>query len=138
MKHFARRRPYARETGFSLAELVVAIAVAGALMAAMACVLGAGVRATARAERRQAAILIAQNQIEALRRAPRRGLAPGVRPFQPSDSPGRRLPSATGTVTVSNFTAGDLRLKKVAVEVSWRQGTGDRCVRLSTLIRGDT
>ena len=118
-----------RRAGFSLVEILVALAIVGAILGLGAGALRQGADAAARAARADAALQVAQARLtaagieEALTAGRSAGQEPGGTRWrmtvEPVDLPAGS--AATGP-----------KLFRVAVEVVWRDGRAERRVELAT------
>jgi prepilin-type N-terminal cleavage/methylation domain-containing protein len=117
--------------GFSIVELVVAIALLGGLAAsASSFVLGIN-NIQKRVKHRESALRTAQNQMETLRNEKYNTLENGVDIDFTSSLPDDLPPNKSGTVSVSEPMAG---IKRVDVVVSYQDGNTPHTVKLSSLI----
>ena len=112
----------ARKGGFTLVELVAAIAVAGAAMAMLIGLLAASRRASRGIAERELAAAIAQGGLERLRTAPPQKLTRGAHAL-PLPPEAAALTGATLTATVAPWRdiAG---LRHVRVVLRWRARQG--------------
>ena len=114
--------------GFSLIEVVVAIGIVVAALAA-ATALAHTVPLSRMTHDEDLALVIARGELESVRAAGY-AAAPTSGPF--SNSLLSALPSGAGTLAISDFNAGT---KQVTVTVSWREPSlSARSLVLSTLI----
>lgn len=115
--------------GFSLIEIIVSVAIMGALLTLLHATIQSG--ALVRGSKNQGvALAIAQNELETLRSAGYAALPPSGT-F--SDNLLNTLPQATTTLTVNDYNA---KTKQVTVEVLWKDSgsTATSTISLSTLI----
>jgi prepilin-type N-terminal cleavage/methylation domain-containing protein len=118
----------ARKTGFSLIEVIVAIAIIG-MMIVTTSVLLERLPVNSRAVSDQdVALKIARNEIETLR-AGGYALLPVNGSF--ANPLLNSLPSGSASVTIAVY---DAKTKRADVSVSWRETSGARTVSLTTLI----
>lgn len=136
------RRGEHRQAGFSLIEVLVALAIVGLALGAAAATLGIGLSGHEAARDTATAIAIAEEHLAeagvtaALRPERRDGVFAGRFAWRlsiaPYDDPAAHKAAAA-------FDPRDaLRLYRVAVTVAWRDGRRQRQVALSTLRLGRT
>lgn len=120
-----------KERGFTLAELMVTIVVAGIVVSSVALLLSTIQRSQRETAFLETATRAAQRQIEVLRNNQYNQLTPGE-DIDFTDELPASLPSPkSGVVEVSEPSAG---LRRVDVTITYREGGRDRAVELSSLI----
>lgn len=124
-----------REVGFTLIEVLVALAIIGLALGAMAGVFGQGLAGHETASEAEAALAVAEEQLTLAAATPHPGAASGVfanryawqtsvAPYQDGDSKTADAPTALPP------------LYRVAVSVAWHDGRRTHEVSLSTLRLG--
>lgn len=119
------------EHGFTLVELMVTMIVAGIVITSISTMFLTIQRTQRRTAYLESATRAAQRQVEVLRNRQYNQLTPGVDIDFTSSLPDSLLAPRTGTVEVSEPTAG---LRKVDITVTYRDGSDTRPVKLSSLI----
>jgi general secretion pathway protein I len=124
-----------REAGFTLIEVLVAVAIIGLALGAMAGVFGQGLAGHETASEAEAALAVAEEQLALADTTPHPGAASGVfanryawqtivAPYQDGDSKTADAPTSLPP------------LYRVAVSVAWHDGRRTHEVSLSTLRLG--
>jgi len=120
--------PLLRTRGFSLIEVVVAIAIIGVMVVATSTLLQRLPISGREVRDQDLALRIARNEIEVLRAAGYDSL-PASGSF--TNTLLSSLASSSASLTISDFNA---KTKRVEANVSWRGALGTRFVSLTTLI----
>lgn len=124
-----------KEEGFTLIEVLVALAIIGMALGALAGIFGLGITGHETASEAEAALAVAEERLALAAAAPRPGTAKGVfgsryawqttvAPYQDSDGKATDAPATLPP------------LYRVAVSVAWHDGRHTREVSLSTLRLG--
>ena len=119
------------QRGFTLAEIVVTLVVAGVVMGGLGTLFVGIQRVQAQATYTEVANRAAQRQVESLRNSNYNNLTAGQTINFTNELPDNLPVGATGNVVVSEATAG---LKKVDVTVAYTYGGSTRNITLSSLI----
>lgn len=124
-----------RQAGFTLIEVLVALAIIGLALGALAGIFGVGLTAHETASETEAALAVAEEQLELASATPHAGTGSGVfanrYAWQTIVAPYR---DAAGKA--ADTPPDLLPLYRIAVSVSWHDGNHARAVSLSTLRLG--
>lgn len=107
-----------REGGFTLLEVVVALAIAAAALSVLAVTLGGALDGTARSARREEALERARSRLDAAMAMPR----PSVGRQEGEDGDGYRWITESRQIATVPVAAGTLGFYAVDVEVLWGAG----------------
>lgn len=137
------RRNRSRDGGFTLIEVLVALAIAGLALAAIAGVFGTGVLGHATATDADAALALAEEKLAGAEATPtvRPGRSAGVYAghfdwqvsVAPYDDTGDTAALPPAVNPLPNPAAPTLRLYRIEAAVAWRDGRRRRQLALSTL-----
>jgi prepilin-type N-terminal cleavage/methylation domain-containing protein len=124
------------ERGFTLIECLVCIVILGIGLVGVVGCLTAALLSNQKASRTQLAAALVQDTIEDMRS---RGLGSITYDEFPATSQVADLPQGTQTIQITDAYGGDPRLKRVAVEVSWRSTNASTArVRMETVVSNRT
>jgi prepilin-type N-terminal cleavage/methylation domain-containing protein len=118
-------------SGYSIVELVVAIVILGTLAASASSFILSVYAIQRQARYKESAIRAASTEMETLRNEKYNTLINGQDINFTSSLPADLPPQKTGTVSVSEPTAG---LKRVDVVITYKDGKKNNTVKLSSLI----
>lgn len=120
-----------KEDGFTIVELVVATVVTGLLIVAVASLFITIERTQHSTQLLETATRAGEQQIESLRNNNYGALTPGSTITFTDDLPAELPSPRTGTVAISEPSTG---IRRVDVTITYRDGTKQKNVKLSSLI----